>query len=119
MLKLDNKDFSRDPKVVQAMNEDPLIAQESQPTQTMAAMVRADERLGKEFPRIRLPVLILHGTHDNVTKPAGSQRFFDEAGSKDKMLKLYDGRYHDMLSDLGREEVMADIQAWLDARLPH
>lgn len=62
VLKLHNEDFSRDPKVVEFMNNDPLIAHEVQPTQTVAAMGRADERLKKEFPQIKLPVLILHGT---------------------------------------------------------
>src|SRR5437016_528095 len=42
------------------MNDDPLLANETQPTKTLAEMVRADERLEKEFPRIKLPVLILH-----------------------------------------------------------
>jgi alpha-beta hydrolase superfamily lysophospholipase len=64
VLPLKNADFSRDPKVVEAMNADPLIAHETQPTQTVAAMVIADERLKKEFPLIKLPVLILHGTMD-------------------------------------------------------
>jgi acylglycerol lipase len=118
VLKLENRDFSRDPKVVQAMNEDELIAHEAQPTQTVAAMVRADERLEKEFPLIRLPVLILHGTKDTATRPSGSQRFFDRAGSADKTLKLYDGHFHDLLNDVGREEVMADIVAWVGERLP-
>ena len=44
VVKLNNQDFSRDPKAVQAMNDDPLIKNETQPTSTMAAMVRADER---------------------------------------------------------------------------
>ena len=68
VLKLNNEDFSRDPKVVEAMNNDPLIAHEVQPTQTVAEMVRADERLKREFPLITLPVLILHGTLDKATK---------------------------------------------------
>jgi len=72
VLKLKNEHFSRDPKVVQAMNNDPLIAHEVQPTQTVAAMVRADERLKKEFPLITLPVLILHGMHDKATRSSGS-----------------------------------------------
>src|SRR5207237_428740 len=59
-----------------------------QPTRTVAQLVLADERLKREFPLITLPVLILHGTADKVTKPAGSQFFFDTAGSKDKTLKL-------------------------------
>ncbi len=116
-LKLKNEDFSRDPKVVESLNRDPLIANESQPTQTVAAMVRADERLKKEFPRIELPLFILHGTMDKATRPAGSQLFFDMAGSSDKTLKLYDGYFHDPLHDLGKETVMADIQAWIDKRI--
>jgi acylglycerol lipase len=114
VLKLKNEDFSRDPKVVAAMNADPLIAHEVQPTQTVAEMVRADERLKKEFAKITQPVLILHGTADKATKPSGSQHFFDKAGSKDKTLKLYDGHYHDLLNDVGKEEVMADIKSWLE-----
>ena len=118
VLRLRNEDFSRDPKVVQSMNSDPLIANEVQPTQTVAAMVRADEQLKKEFYLITLPVLILHGTSDRATKPAGSQFFYDNAGSIDKTLKLYEGRYHDPLNDIGKEEVLADITRWIHARLP-
>jgi alpha-beta hydrolase superfamily lysophospholipase len=117
VLKLKNEDFSRDPKVVQSMNSDPLIANEVQPTQTVAAMVRADERLKKEFPLITLPVLILHGTADKATKPSGSQFFYDTAGSTDKTLKFYDGHYHDLLNDIGKEEVLADITQWIHAHL--
>jgi len=117
VLRLKNEDFSRDPAVVQAMNKDPLIAHEVQPTQTVAEMVRADERLKREFPLITLPVLILHGTRDNATKPSGSQSFFDQAGSRDKTLKLYEGHFHDLLNDIGRETVMADIMGWIDKHL--
>lgn len=118
VLKLPFKDFSRDPQVVQAMNDDPLIAHEVQPTKTVAELVRADERLKEEFPLITLPVLILHGTADKVTNPKGSQLFYDTAGSTDKTLKLYEGHVHDLLNDYGKETVMADIKSWIDARLP-
>lgn len=117
VLKLNNEDFSRDPNVVKAMNDDPLIAHEVQPTLTVAEMVRADERLKKEFPLVKLPVLILHGTLDKATKPSGSQLFYDLAGSTDKTLKLYEGHYHDLLNDVGKEKVMADIQDWINAHL--
>jgi acylglycerol lipase len=117
ILHLKNELFSRDPAVVQAMNNDPLIAHETQPTQTLAEMVRADERLKKEFPLITLPVLIIHGTADGATKPSGSQHFFDKAGSRDKTLKLYEGHFHDLLNDVDKEVVMADILRWIDARV--
>ena len=118
VLKLHNEDFSRDTAVVDFMNNDPLIAHETQPTQTVAAMVRADERLKKEFPKITLPVLILHGTKDKATKPGGSQYFFETAGSNDKTLKLYEGSFHDPLNDLDKQLVIADIRFWINERIP-
>ncbi len=118
ILKLNTKDFSRDPKVIQTMKSDPLgVDQENQPAITVAALVRATERMTVGFPKITLPVLILHGTADKATVPAGSQFFYDTAGSKDKTLKLYDGYFHDPLNDLGKEKVMEDIKSWLQSRM--
>jgi alpha-beta hydrolase superfamily lysophospholipase len=117
VLKLKMEDFSRDPEWVATLNADPFTQGEVQPVQTVAAFARAGERFEREFGRITLPVLILHGTADKATRPDGSQQFFDEAGSTDKTLKLYDGHYHDLLNDLGREQVIDDIVHWIGARL--
>ena len=117
VLKLKMEDFSRDPAWVAQLNADPLTLDEVQPVQTVASFARAGERFEREFSRITLPVLILHGTADKATRPDGSQQFFDEAGSSDKTLKLYEGHYHDLLNDLGREQVMDDIIGWIDARI--
>lgn len=117
VLKLANKDFSRDPAVVALMDADPLIANETQPTRTVAEMARADDRLKQSFGNITVPVLILHGTEDKATRPAGSQFFYDHAGSKDKTLERYDGHVHDLLNDIGKEQVLADIIGWIEARL--
>ena len=116
-LKLKNEDFSRDPKAVEALNNHPLTAHEVQPAITVAALVRADERLREEFPLITLPVFIMHGTEDMATVCHGSELFYKTAGSKDKTLKLYEGHYHDLLNDIGKEEVVADITAWIDKRV--
>jgi alpha-beta hydrolase superfamily lysophospholipase len=118
VLRLKNEDFSRDPEVVAEMDADPLIANEVQPTNTVAEMVRADERLKLEFPLVSLPLLILHGTEDRATKPSGSRLFHGLAGSADKTLKLYEGHFHDLLRDIGKESVMADILGWIEARTP-
>jgi alpha-beta hydrolase superfamily lysophospholipase len=83
----------------------------------VAEMVRADERLKRDFKLFTLPVLIIHGTKDTVTRPEGSQEFFTNASSKDKTLKLYEGYFHDPLSDIGKEAVMNDIRDWIGARL--
>jgi acylglycerol lipase len=118
VLKLKMEDFSRDPNWVALLNADPLTDNEVQPIATVAAFARAGERFEREFGRITLPVFIMHGTADKATRPDGSQQFFDEAGSSDKTLKLYEGHYHDLLNDFGKEGVIDDIVGWIDARLP-
>ena len=117
VLKLHNEDFSRDPAMVRAMNDDPLIANETQPTRTVAELARADERLRTEFPSITLPLLVLHGTADKAAKAGGSQIFYDSAGSTDKTIELYQGHYHDLLNDIGHEEVLGDIIEWIEAHV--
>jgi acylglycerol lipase len=115
---LNNKDFSRDPAVVESMNNDPLIKGESQPAETAAEMIKADQVLEKSFDRINIPVLIIHGTEDKATRPDGSQFFYDHAGSADKTLKLYEGHYHDLLNDVDKEIVLGDMINWINARIP-
>lgn len=117
VLRLKNEDFSREGATVEMMNADPLIANETQPSETVAELVRADERLGNQFAAISLPLLIFHGTADRAAKPAGSKLFYERAGSKDKTLKLYEGAFHDPLNDIDKETVMSDITGWLRARL--
>jgi len=117
VLKLKMKDFTRESAALAALEADPLTRSEAQPAITVAALVRANERLEREFNRITIPVFILHGTMDKATMPVGSRIFYERAGSQDKKLQLYDGFYHDLLNDIGKDKVMADIVAWIDARL--
>ena len=63
-------------------------------------------------------MLILHGTLDKDAKLSGSQHFYEAAGSPDKTLKVYEGSVHDLLNDLDKQIVMADIESWLAAHLP-
>ena len=117
VLKLRMEDFSRDPEWVAQLLADPLTRDEVQPVQTVAALARAGDRFEREFDTITLPVLILHGTADKATRPDGSQQFYDQAGSSDKQLILYEDYYHDLLNDIGRERVMDDIVGWIEHRL--
>lgn len=117
ILKLKMEDFTRDPAALAALLADPLTKNEVQPAGTVAALLRATDRMRREFPTITLPVLIIHGTEDRATMYQGSQEFFDRAGSTDKTLKLYQGHWHDLLNDVGKEQVFADILAWIEARL--
>lgn len=118
VFSLNNADFSRDAAHVERMNNDPLIAKESQPAETATEMLKAAERLKDNMPEFKVPVFIIHGTEDKATRPAGSQYFFDNTGSTDKTLKLYEGHVHDLLADTDKEIVMSDILSWVNERVP-
>lgn len=117
ILKLPHQAFSRDPDAVRTLDEDVLVAEEVQPAKTIAEMVRANERLRRESSKITLPLLILHGTADSVTKESGSQWLYEAAGSRDKTFKRYEGHFHDLLNDVGREQVAQDLERWISERL--
>lgn len=117
VLDLKDENFSRDPAFVERMKNDPLIPHQRYPSHTVAELARADDRMKKGFGAIKLPVLILHGTVDKVTRPSGSQLFYETAGSTDKTLRLYEGHFHDLLNDVGKEQVMTDITTWIDAHV--
>lgn len=116
VLALKMKDFTRDPRALAELEADPLCRGEIQPARTVAALLKATDRMKAEFGTLKLPLLIMHGTLDKATVPAGSQEFYDHAGSADKTLKLYEGHFHDLLNDLGKEQVLAEIVAWIRAR---
>ncbi len=80
VLKLKMKDFTRDPAALQVLLADPLTRGEVQPAGTVAALLKATDRMRQEFPKITLPVLIMHGTLDKATVPAGSTLFHQRAG---------------------------------------
>jgi acylglycerol lipase len=118
IMNLPNGLFSRDPKVVAAMASDPLIYQKKGPARTAAQFLGAMQQIQRQPEKVSIAILILHGTADRLTNPAGSQRLEEMASSKDKTLKLYPGLYHDLIHEPEKEQVMADIINWLESHTP-
>ena len=106
--------LSRDPAVVEAFRNDPLVFHGGFPVRTGAEILRAASRLQTAAECLTLPLLVLHGTGDIVTDPHGSRLLVARASSTDKTLRLYPGLYHDLLHEPEREQVLADLLAWLD-----
>jgi acylglycerol lipase len=116
LRKLDAATVSRDPAVVAAYEADPLVDRGKIYAGTAAAMVRATRTIDKHEADIRLPLLIMHGTEDQLASPAGSQALHERASSTDKTLHLYAGLYHEIFNEPEQQAVIGDVLAWLDAR---
>ena len=115
--KLDNVKVSRDPETVRRYDNDPLIYREGMPLGTAAAIVHSARHVDKNAGKIKLPILIAHGTDDALVNYIASERLHERVGSEDRTLKLYDDLYHEILNEPEREQVMQDMIDWLDERV--
>ncbi|BGP23909.1 hypothetical protein JCM10295v2_002810 [Rhodotorula toruloides] len=77
--------------------------------------------IDKKLPHLRVPFLLCHGTGDRVTSYKGSQKLYEQAESKNKEIKLYDGYEHILLrkgrdeaDDVRRQTVLNDMLDWLN-----
>ena len=110
---LDASAISRDKSVVDAYVNDPLVFRGKVPARTGAELARMWKQLPEQMPRIKLPILIMHGFADQLADPRGSKLLFERVGSKDKTLKLYDGCYHEICNEPEHEQVFVDMETWL------
>ncbi|MBN1658870.1 MAG: lysophospholipase [Anaerolineae bacterium] len=114
---LDVKALSRDPEVVRAYVDDPLVHNLATPrlgTEMMAAIRWTQEHAAD----LALPLLIVHGTGDRICPCDASGEFFDKVTWGDKERQTYEGYYHEVFNDVGKEMVLADVEVWLDRHLP-
>jgi len=108
--------ISRDPVVVAAYENDPLVYRGAPNPNAGAASAAAYELVQRSMGSVSLPLLVMHGTDDLLVPFHGSEILFARAASTDKTLKLYPGLYHEILNEPERLQVLADITSWLDAR---
>jgi acylglycerol lipase len=107
---------SRDPAVVEAYANDPQVYHGKMPASTIAAIRRAIARVHQDMDTISLPLLVMHGTVDELVTTSGSEKLAESAISADKTLKLYEGLAHEILNEPEKEQVLADLRAWIEAR---
>ncbi|OMO96207.1 hypothetical protein CCACVL1_05037 [Corchorus capsularis] len=108
---------SRDPAALLAKYSDPLVYTGPIRVRTGHEILRISSYLMQNFKSVTVPFFVLHGTADKVTDPLASQDLYNEAASKFKDIKLYEGFLHDLLFEPEREDVGQDIIDWMERRL--
>ena len=105
---------SRDPAVVKAYVDDPLVFTET-PALLAEKAIDAVTRAIGAIEKITVPVLLIHGTADQLTSIEGANLVYAQLVISDKTLKSYEGLYHEVLNEPEKDQVIADVIAWLDA----
>lgn len=107
--------LSRDHAVVEAYKADPLVHD------------KVSVALGKflyegvlyvleHAPEWTLPLYMAHGAKDQICPISGTQEFFAKL-SGDVTLKVWDGLFHETHNEPEKEQVIATLLDWVEARL--
>lgn len=115
-VEVDDREFSRDKGVMAALAIDPLISHDKLPAATAVASLNGIADVQQRMGQLKLPLFVMYGTADSVNPIEGSQALIAAVASTDKTLKTYDGVYHDMMNEPERDQIAADVIAWLMAR---
>lgn len=116
-LKLRNLTYpdklSHDTEVVEAYKNDPLVS-DYVTIGIGGELVKNLEGIFGLAPRIQTPLLLLHGLEDVYCSPQGTERFYQELQLEQKRLKLYEGKYHELLNEVGKEIIYEEMEKWFD-----
>lgn len=117
LIGLDVTNLSHDKAVVETYINDPLVFHGKMPARLSAEMLRAMMRVTAEAGKITLPLFILQGGGDHIVDPSGAKMLYEKASSADKMLKVYEGLYHEVHNEPERELMFKDLEGWLNAHV--
>jgi acylglycerol lipase len=111
---LDRQALSRDPQVVRAYDNDPLVHDRLTARFGMDFLQAGLWALehAAEFP---LPLLLMHGGADRITSAQASREFAAKASDR-CTLKIWDGFYHEIHNEPEKEQVFAYLLEWLTSK---
>ncbi len=113
---LDPEGLSRDPEVVKAYRDDPLVHDRISP-RTYFAFMEAAQRCRLNIRNLQVPTLMFTGMADRLVDPKGALEAAGAAPHDMMRFVTWSEAYHESMNDHGREKVIKDILAWLDAAL--
>ena len=117
IIQLDAEGICRDPAVVDAYVNDPLVYTGKITARLGAEMLKTIQHVTGSAIKIRLPIMIVQGGSDKLVDPSGAQLLYDAVSSEDKTIKIYDGLYHEVFNEPEHLQVLDDVQVWLDSHL--
>lgn len=117
IIQLDAEGICRDPAVVDAYVNDPLVYTGKITARLSAEMLKTIQHVTGSAIKIRLPIMIVQGGSDKLVDPSGAQLLYDAVSSEDKTIKIYDGLYHEVFNEPEHGQVLDDVKVWLESHL--
>lgn len=105
--------LTRDNEMAKMAQNDPLRHHGGMRAATGLAILDGILAIASMGPKIRLPVLVTHGSADRVMPVSASREFFTKIGSMDKTLRVYEGWEHELHNELGRAQYIQEVREWM------
>ena len=109
--------LSREKAVGEAYARDPLVSHAAS-AGWLRAIGLAQREVRARARELRVPTLLMASGNDRLVDPEVTRQFARDAAPDVVEFVWWDGFYHEMLNDQGREQVLARIVDWLARRAP-
>jgi alpha-beta hydrolase superfamily lysophospholipase len=107
--------ISHDAAVVEAYRRDPLVHGVGT-LRWASEAIAIREWLYSQAGEWKLPLLMLHGGEDKICLKEGARLFRDKAANAKVAYHEYEGMYHEVHHEIGKEAVFKDVETWLEWR---
>jgi alpha-beta hydrolase superfamily lysophospholipase len=108
---------SRDPAVVAAYENDPLVHHGKLPAGIARALFNVGEAMPRRAPALTAPLLVVHGGQDKLIPVQGSRHLMECVGSDDAHLTVYPELYHEVFNEPERAVVLNDVASWIEGKI--
>jgi alpha-beta hydrolase superfamily lysophospholipase len=104
--------LSHDKEVGKQYQADPLVHSKIS-VRTFLEISRAGEYALQHADQLTCPLLLMHGTADNLTSFAASLEFSGKM-KVNHVFKAWEGLYHELHNEFEKEKILGFIKEWLD-----
>ncbi|MEM0026813.1 MAG: alpha/beta hydrolase [Ignisphaera sp.] len=105
-----------DKELVEIMTKDELALRDTT-ARLLSEIWRASREFWKYVDRIRIPVLLIHGSEDDVIPIEASKQTYSKLRTNIKALKIYEGKGHSIVHETGWRDCIKDIAEWIRTTL--
>ncbi|KAK8803828.1 hypothetical protein WA158_001522 [Blastocystis sp. Blastoise] len=117
LVDLDIQALSHNKTNTEAYSLDPLIYHGGVRCSTGYQLMLMTEEIQSHLDSYTYPFFITIGEEDHICNPQGVKEFYEKAGSSDKTMKLYPNMYHEMLFDEVADDLLNNIEKWIEKHL--
>lgn len=103
---------NNNPERIKQMKEDVLLLKRVS-LAFLLSIAKYHKRIMSDCINLQIPILILHGTGDEIVSYEGAEEFYQKLKSQNKQIKLFEGASHGLFADEKTPDVIKAIEEWM------